>query len=127
MNARPLIEPGDEDARLDKVFRALGSVPRRSMLARLADGPAKVTDLAAMFEMTLPAVSKNLRVLEQAGLVDRRIDGRVHCCTLAGAPLAELSRWLDHYRGFWDEALASLARYAEEGAEDHDEGPGGGI
>ncbi len=109
--------PLETEAGLDRLFHALSNQTRRAMLARLTEGPAKVTDLAAPFAMSLPSVSKHLRVLEQAGLVGRLIDGRVHHCTLDVAPLQDLERWLGHYRGFWDDSLRSLADYVEGEAD----------
>jgi DNA-binding transcriptional ArsR family regulator len=103
------------DDRLDGVFHALADRTRRALLARLAEGPAPVGELAAPFDMSLPAVSKHLRVLEQAGLVSREIDGRVHRCSLEAAPLQEIEQWLAFYRTFWDETLEALARFVEDG------------
>lgn len=109
----------NRDERLDRLFRALGDRTRRSMLRRLARGPAVVGELAEPFDMTLPAASKHLRVLERAGLVRRRIDGRVHHCSLDPRRLAEVRRWLDHYQRFWDETLDSLTRHVgNDAAED---------
>jgi DNA-binding transcriptional ArsR family regulator len=102
------------DARLDRVFHALADRTRRALLARLSGGPAKVTELAAPFAMSLPAVSKHLQVLESAKLIERAVDGRVHRCSLAPEPLREAERWLDYYRGFWHERLDALARYVED-------------
>ncbi len=107
--------PGKQD-RLDLVFTALANRTRRDLLARLGRAPAKITDLAVPYEMSLPAVSKHLRVLERAGLVRRAVDGRVHRCSLDTAPLQEAERWLAHYRVFWDGTLEALARHVE-GAE----------
>jgi DNA-binding transcriptional ArsR family regulator len=84
------------------------------MLARLSDGPAIVTELAQPFDMSLPAVSKHLKVLERANLVARRVDGRVHHCSIGAAPLKDVDRWLDDYRSFWEGALDSLARFVED-------------
>jgi DNA-binding transcriptional ArsR family regulator len=103
----------DEEEQLDRIFRALADQTRRAMLARLAEGGASVTQLAEPFEMSLPAVSKHLKVLEEAGLVGRSIEGRVHHCTLEPEALREASEWIDTYRQFWDETLESLARYVE--------------
>ena len=103
------------DDRLDAVFGALSDRTRRSMLARLVSGPAMVTELAQPFDMSLPAVSRHLKVLEQARLVHRTIDGRVHRCSLAAAPLQDVERWLDDYRAFWERQLESLARYVAPG------------
>jgi len=114
MASSALHRSSDTDARLDGVFHALSDRTRRALLARLSEGPAKVTDLAAPFAMSLPAVSKHLRVLEGARLIERTVDGRVHRCSLAPEPLREAERWLDYYRGFWNERLDALARYVEE-------------
>jgi DNA-binding transcriptional ArsR family regulator len=99
--------------RLDRVFSALSDPTRRSIVARLARGEASVTDLADPFDMSLPAVSKHLRVLENAGLIKRRVRGRVHHLRLLGAPLEDAARWIAHYRQFWDHQLDSLSAYLE--------------
>lgn len=103
-----------KDDRLDLIFGALSDRTRRALLAQLGHAPAKITDLAAPFEMSLPAVSKHVRVLERAGLVRRTIDGRVHRCAIDPAPLEEADQWLTRYRVLWEDALESLARYVEE-------------
>jgi len=103
------------DDRLDLVFRALADRTRRAMLARLGQGPAMVKELAAPFDMSLPAVSKHLKVLERAALVSRAVDGRVHRCSLRAAPLSDVDEWLADYREFWQGSLESLARFVEEG------------
>jgi DNA-binding transcriptional ArsR family regulator len=84
------------------------------LLARLAKSPAKITELAQPFAMSLPAVSRHIRVLEQAGLIARAIDGRVHQCSFEPGPLRSIDGWLRHYRQFWEGSLDSLARYVEE-------------
>ena len=101
------------DDRLDRVFQALADRTRRALLARLAREPLKVTDLAAPFDMSLPAVSRHIRVLERARLVHRTIDGRVHRCSLRTEPLREAEAWLEHYRPFWEDTLNALASYVE--------------
>lgn len=101
------------DDRLDLLFKALGDRTRRSLLARLAEKPHAITALAKPFAMSLPAVSRHIRVLEHAGLVVRTIDGRVHRCALEAAPLEKADAWLHRYRRFWTAQLESLARYAE--------------
>ena len=93
---------------LSRLFHALADPTRRRLLARLTVGPSKVTDLARPYRMSLPAVSKHLRVLERAGLVARTIDGRVHRLTLTGEPLREVETWLDPYRAYWASALDAL-------------------
>jgi len=99
------------DDRLDLVFGALSHRARRALLTRLERGPCMVTELAQPFETSLPAVSKHVRVLERAGLVERTIDGRVHRCSLDPAPLREAERWLAHKRAFWEQTLDALARF----------------
>jgi DNA-binding transcriptional ArsR family regulator len=106
------ISPED---RLDRVFHALSDRTRRALLRRLETGPAMVTELAAPFRISLPAVSKHLRVLEAASLIERRVDGRVHRCSLNASPMEEAERWLDRYRVFWHDRLAALARHVEDG------------
>lgn len=101
------------DRALDRLFGALADPTRRNLLARLALGPSKVTDLARPYRMSLPAVSKHLRVLESAGLVARRVDGRVHRLRLDGRSLEEVERWLDPFRSYWASTLRSLQRTVE--------------
>ena len=101
------------DDRLDAVFHALCDRTRRALLARLADRPGKITELAKPFDMSLPAVSRHIRVLETAGLVARSVDGRVHECSLAAAPLKTAEAWLIHYRRFWQDNLAALEHYVD--------------
>ncbi len=106
---------------LDAVFSALADPTRRSILERLSHGEATVTEVAEPFKMSLPAISKHLRILEQAGLIARERDGRVHHLRLAAAPLQTAADWLADYRQFWDEQFDSLAAYLE--AEDADDQP----
>ncbi|MGQ0571939.1 MAG: ArsR/SmtB family transcription factor [Armatimonadota bacterium] len=76
-------------------------------------GPAMVTELAGLFDMSLPAVSQHLKVLEHAGLIVRAVDGRIHRCSLAAKPLRNVEKWLDHYRSFWEDTLDTVAHYVE--------------
>jgi DNA-binding transcriptional ArsR family regulator len=101
------------DDRLDALFGALSDRTRRAMLAQLKRGTATVGDLAAPHAMSLPAVSRHLKVLERARLVRREVDGRVHHCEIDGRALEDVARWLDHYRAFWEGQLDSLAQFAE--------------
>jgi DNA-binding transcriptional ArsR family regulator len=110
--SRAARKQSDDD--LDRVFHALADRTRRRVLAALAQGPAMITEIAAPFDLTLPAVSKHIRVLERARLVERTVDGRVHRCSLAAEPLRQVERWLSDRRTFWEQSLASLARYAED-------------
>jgi DNA-binding transcriptional ArsR family regulator len=104
------------DAHLDAVFSALAHPARRRILARLARGPATVGQLAKPFAMSLPAVSRHLRVLEDAGLLSRRRDWRNFVIALEPGPLAAANRHLERYRPFWDDTLDALAAYLEEKA-----------
>jgi DNA-binding transcriptional ArsR family regulator len=106
-------------AALDSTFAALSDPTRRGILARLArQGETSVSDLAAPYKMSLPAVSKHLRVLEHAGLVARQKDGRVHRCRLRAEPMKDAAAWIEHYRQFWQMQLDSLARYLEDSANE---------
>jgi DNA-binding transcriptional ArsR family regulator len=117
LSSAPRKRASAED-RLDAVFHALGDRTRRALLARLAVQPACVTELAKPFRMSLPAVSRHIRVLESAGLIARSVDGRVHHCSLAAAPMQGAETWLNHYRRFWEGNLASLARLVESHNDD---------
>jgi DNA-binding transcriptional ArsR family regulator len=99
---------GVSEEALDRLFHALADPTRRRLLAQLALGPAQVTDLARPFRMSLPAVSKHLRILEEAGLAARVIDGRVHRLSLTGGPLEAVENWLDPFRSFWDPSVRDL-------------------
>ena len=96
---------------LDRTFAALSDPPGRAIVARLAEGEACVTSLAEPFGMSLPAVSKHLRVLERAGFLKRTKDGRVHRLQLETRPLKTALEWIGHYQKFWTEQLDSLENY----------------
>jgi DNA-binding transcriptional ArsR family regulator len=100
--------------RLSVTFAALADPTRRAILARLATGERSVTELAAPFDMSLPAISKHLKVLERAGLVERSREAQFRPCKLRPRPLRDASRWLDHYRRFWDESFDRLDEYLVE-------------
>jgi DNA-binding transcriptional ArsR family regulator len=101
---------------LDLVYAALAHPVRRALLEHLRPGGAKVTDLAAPFPMSLAAVSKHIRVLESAGLIQRTIRGREHQLVLEPSPLMSAAGWLDSYRLFWEERLDLLdARLRSKG------------
>jgi DNA-binding transcriptional ArsR family regulator len=100
-------------APLDATFGALADPTRRAILARLAQGEATVTELAEPFRVSLPAISKHLRVLESAGLLQREIDGRVHRCRLAAAPMKNAAAWIEQYRAFWESQFDALEKYLE--------------
>jgi len=108
---------------LDTIFSALSDPTRRAILERLAHGEATVTEIAEPFNMTLPAISKHLHILENAGLITREKEGRVHHLYLAPAPLKTAADWLAEYRQFWDEQFDSLAQYLEATEESGDDQP----
>ena len=99
---------------LNITFAALADLTRRAILARLASGEASVTELAEPFEMSLPAISKHLKVLERAGLIARGREAQWRPCRLAAGPLKDAADWLDHYRRFWDESFDRLEDYLRE-------------
>ena len=97
--------------RLDATFAALADPTRRAILARLTQGETSVGDLAEPFDMSLPAVSKHLKVLERAGLVSRGRDAQRRPCRLAAAPLHEIADWVATYRQFWEQRFDRLEDY----------------
>jgi DNA-binding transcriptional ArsR family regulator len=99
---------------LSATLAALADPTRRAILARLALGETSVTELAAPFDMSLPAVSKHLKVLERAGLIARGRDAQWRPCRLQAAPLKEVAGWIDHYRRFWEQSLDRLEDYLHE-------------
>jgi len=100
--------------RLDATFFALADPTRRAILARLATGDASVNDLAKPFDMSQPAVSKHLRVLERAGLISRGVDAQRRPRRIAAQPLAEASDWLENYRKFWEASFSRLDDLLDE-------------
>jgi DNA-binding transcriptional ArsR family regulator len=100
--------------RLDATFAALADPTRRAILARLAAGEASVTELAAPFDMSQPAVSKHLKVLERAGLISRGRDAQRRPCRLEGRPLKAAIDWLENYRDFWEESFQRLDTLLDE-------------
>lgn len=101
-------------ADLDAVFAALAHPIRRAIVARLAEGDCSVGDLAKPHDVSLPAITKHLRVLEEAGLLEQTPDGRVRRCALKAAPLSAAFSWIVQYRLFWEETLDALARNLEK-------------
>lgn len=99
---------------LSAVLGAISHPSRRAILHRLAAGPARVTEIAAPFDMSLNAVSKHLKVLEGAGLVDREVQGRDHVIRFRGQPLRLVSDWVHEYQRFWTERLDRLERYFQD-------------
>src|SRR5215472_11507489 len=114
----------DLPEQLTTVFFALADPTRRAILERLRQGEASGTELAQPFSISVPAISKHLRVLEHAELILHRKDGRTHHFRLAARPLKEAATWLEHYRHFWETQLDSLDTYlqatSEEERDDND-------
>ena len=99
---------------LSETFGALADPTRRAILARLASGEASVTELAAPFDMSMPAISKHLKVLERAGLIARGREAQWRPCRLHAAPLQDVAGWVEHYRRFWEESFDRLDDYLRE-------------
>ena len=101
-------------SQLDLTFAALADPTRRAILARLAQGDATVNELVEPFNMSQPAISKHLKVLENAGLISRSKEAQWRPCRLEAAPMAEVADWVETYRRFWDESLDRLGDYLAE-------------
>lgn len=99
---------------LSATFSALADPTRRAILARLASGEASVTELAEPFDMSMPAISKHLKVLERAGLIVRGRDAQWRPCRLDAGPLKEVANWVGYYRKFWEESFDRLDEYLRE-------------
>ncbi len=99
---------------LSSTFAALADPTRRAILARLALGETSVTELAEPFEMSMPAISKHLKVLERAGLIARGREAQWRPCRLEAAPLKDIASWIEHYRRFWEESFDRLDAYLHE-------------
>ena len=106
------------DRSLDAIFSALSDPTRRAIVVRLAEGDASVSELAAPFQVSLPAVTKHLAVLERAGLLEHQKQGRVRRCRLVAAPMKVADDWLSTYRVFWDRRLDSLADHVKTAKEE---------
>ena len=109
---------------ISSTFAALADPTRRAILARLALGVSSVTDLAAPFEMSMPAVSKHLRVLERAGLVERSREAQFRPCRLRADPLQQAAGWLEEYSRFWEESFDRLDEYLQR-LQSEQKGPPG--
>ncbi len=99
---------------LSSTLAALADPTRRAILARLALGETSVTELARPFEMSLPAVSKHLKVLERAGLIARGRSAQWRPCRLEAGPLREVADWIEHYRAFWEQSFDRLGEYLRQ-------------
>ncbi len=100
--------------RLNATFAALADPTRRAILAKLASGETSVTKLAKPFEMSLPAISKHLKVLERAGLIARSREAQWRPCRLEAGPLKDAAAWIEHYRRFWEQSFDRLDEYLRE-------------
>jgi len=109
--------------RLSVTLSALADPTRRAILARLAQGDASVGELAAPFSISQPAISKHLKVLEQAGLISRGRIAQSRPCRLQAAPLRDLAGWLEGYRRFWDQSFDRLDAYLKELQKGNPDGP----
>jgi DNA-binding transcriptional ArsR family regulator len=98
---------------LSATFAALADPTRRAILARLAQGEATVGDLAEPFDISLPAVSRHLKVLQQAGLLERNVDAQWRICRLKAGPIGDAAEWMEQYREFWEASLDRLVEYLE--------------
>ena len=103
-----------ENDRLSQTFAALANSTRRAILARLAQGEATVNELAAPFDMSLPAISKHIRVLERAGLITQGRNAQYRPCTIDVTPLQEVSLWTEQYRHIWDERFNRMEDYVSQ-------------
>lgn len=99
---------------LSSTFAAIADPTRRAILVRLSKGEAAVKDLTKPFNMTPPAITKHLKVLEKAGLIERSRDGQLRPCKLRAKPLKEAASWIERYRTFWEESLDRLDDYLKE-------------
>lgn len=119
----PTLRSTLEDHQLDETFAALANSTRRAILARLAEGEASVNELAEPFDLTLPAVSKHIKVLEHAGLIVRTRRAQYRPCRLDPEPLRAISGWSDHYRTIWEARFDRMEDYIRKfDGEDHDRG-----
>ena len=103
-----------KEDRLDETFAALANSTRRAILARLTEGEANVNQLAEPFELSLPAISKHLKVLERAGLIVRGQRAQYRPCTLDAAPLEEVSTWAEQYRPIWEARFERMDTYLQQ-------------
>lgn len=115
-----MVEQLPDDLDLDAVFQALSNPTRRQLIEQLSAGSKSVGELAEPHDMSLAAISKHLRVLEDAGLLEVEEDGRVRRCHLNAAPLGGVFSWLTRYRVFWEDRFDALAIHLEEEDEDND-------
>jgi len=104
----------DEDDKLSQIFAALANSTRRAILARLAEGEATVNELAEPFNMSLPAISKHIKILERAGLIIKGQKAQYRPCTLSVTPLKEVSKWTEQYRHIWEASFDRMGDYINQ-------------
>lgn len=114
----------EQTDQLSRTLSALADPTRRAILARLTEGEASVNELAAPFEMTLPAVSRHIKVLEKAGLITRGRHAQWRPCRIDPAGFRTIAEWLEAYRSFWDDRLDRLDSYLKEMQKEEGDGPG---
>ena len=103
-----------DEERLSQTFAALANTTRRAILARLSEGEATVNELARPFHMSLPAISRHIKVLERAGLITQGQKAQYRPCTIAATPLKEVSTWTEQYRHIWDASFARMDDYIDQ-------------
>ncbi len=103
-----------DDDKLSQTFAALANTTRRAILARLAEGEATVNELAEPFDMSLPAISKHIKVLERAGLIAQGQKAQFRPCTIDVTPLIEITNWTEQYRHIWEERFDSMSSYINQ-------------
>lgn len=106
-----MVEYKNDDHNLDRIFHALADPTRRGLLQQLQAGESCVTELASQYEVSLNAISKHLKVLEKAELIQRNIQGRVHYCAMNSEKLKEIEKWMQPYKKFWQQSLDDLENY----------------
>lgn len=111
---------------MDVLFSALSDSTRRQMLRRLVVGEMPVAELAEPFDLSKPAITKHLKTLEKAGLLSRRVEGRVHWCRIEGEPLNVVSEWVSFYEKFWNQKFDELEAFLEVDMRNHAEKHGEG-
>lgn len=124
MKNQSLAKKADPEDQLNRVFHALSDPTRRALLKRLSEAPEKVTTLAEPFDMSLNAISKHLKTLEKAALINRDNTGRTSICSLRAEPLLDAQDWLDQYTRFWGDTLDALSRHMDEQFDNEPDGQG---
>ena len=109
-----MVQQQTSSEHLNATFSALADPTRRAILARLASGETSVSELAEPFEMSMPAISKHLKVLQRAGLIERGREAQWRPCRLEAGPLKDVAKWIEYYRRFWEQSFDRLEEYLRE-------------